>query len=462
MLNKVIIVFTNSCIVLRGVLIIKKRALLIGNLTYIPPITKVTSAVNDVKAIRYKLNQLDFDGCEYFDCTKTDILEKTKTFIDEAPCDSINIVYFSGHGFQLNGENYIVPVDFSNTRNACSLDEILSLTGGKEASFIFIIDACRDDISKGTSRNYTDMKIYPNVYIAHATQFNETASYQDNGYSFFTRTICDVILTPNITIDELFQQVRNDLYNNYGSQLSSTINGLLLKKKVVLNPIIQTDNLDVKIYNFIEKYGQRYNEEFGYFAGEIELTIDASQKFDISLLDVMYKYQKISSKIYKQELLEESVMKRIMFKYLLSSGLKAENYSWSYKGRMIRLGEIPPPPPSMQKLKPVPGREIDVLINIVVLNDGILVNTNLPNGFILHAKVDDDLAFFSSTVVEGKCFFQLNAEHSNKESKVTITSPTVNVMSEVAKEKVGLKGRNLVGEFVTYDEIWGNTIYFEK
>lgn len=445
----------------------KKRALLFGNVNYAQPFTKVTSATNDVKALQYKLNQLQFDVSEYHNCSKNEIWERTKAFIDEAPCDCTNIIYFSGHGFQLNGINYIAPTDFGSNylitgigESACSLDEMMLYTKTKESNFIFIIDACRDNILKGVNQNYADMKIYPNVYIAFATQFNETASYVPNGFSFFTKALCDNILTPNISIDELFRQIRNDLYKSYGSQLSNAVDGLL--KKVTLNPINQTENLDYEIYNFVEEFGEKYNEKFGYFAGEIELFIDTSQRYNVSLLEVMYRYEKISSEMCKLQPLEEDESKWVTFKYLISMGLKESNYSWSYRGRKVRIGEIPPLPYTMQKLTPIAGKEIDVSIGFKVQDNGILVKTNLPNGFILQATVDDLIFSGSETVIDKNCYFKFNKENPNKgEYKISLSSPVVNVMTEVNKDVVGIRGRNLCGSCVSFDEIWGNTIEFK-
>lgn len=445
----------------------EKRALLLGNINYTHPISKVTSAINDVKALQYKLKQLRFDTNEFIDCTKEEIMKRTKNFIEQAPCDCINIIYFSGHGFQLNGINYIVPIDMGTNylikgikESACSLDEMMLFTKNKDAKFVFIIDACRDNILKGTTQNYSDMKIYPNVYIAFATQFNETASYTPNGFSFFTKALCDNILVPNISIDCLFQQVKNDLYKSYGSQLSNTINGLL--KDVVLNTIIQTENLDYEIYNFVEIFGEKYNEKFGYFAGEIELFIDTSQKYDISLLDVIYKYDKVSKEICNLHPLEENESKWVTFKYLISMGLKETNYSWSYRGRKVRIGEIPPLPNSMQNLEPIAGKEIDVKIHFEVQDNGILVRTNLPNGFILQVTVDDLIFSGSENVIGGKCYFKFNKENpKNGEYKISIASPVVNVMDKVDKETVGLRGRNLCGSCISFDEIWGNTVEFK-
>lgn len=444
-----------------------KRALLLGNINYTKPLTKVTSAINDVKALKYKLNQLQFDINEYIDIAKNEISEETKAFIDEAPCDSTNIIYFSGHGFQLHGVNYIVPIDFGTNypsrgikESACSLDEIMLYTQDKQANFLFIIDACRDNILKEINQNYADMKVYPNVYIAFATQFNETASYVPNGFSFFTKVLCDNILTPNISIDELFQQVRNELYKSYGKQLSNTVNGLL--KKIILNSIIKADNLDYEIYNFVETFGEKYNEKFGYFAGEIELFIDTSQKYDVSLLDVMYKYGKVSNKVYNTKSLEENESKWITFKYLISMGLIESNYVWSYRGRKVRMGEIPPLPNSMQKLTPIIGKEIDVKINLEVQSNGILVKSNLPNGFILQANVDDLIFSRSEIVADGKCFFKFNRENINTgEYRISLSSPVVNVMAQINKYEVGVRGRNLCGPNISFDEIWGNSIEFK-
>jgi hypothetical protein len=442
----------------------EKNALLIGNENYYGAISKITAAKNDLKVMEHKLSQIKFDLIIQSDLKKQEILDNIKTFINAAECDSINIIYFSGHGFQYQGTNYIVPIDFivSDARNSgCSLDEIISFTISKQAQFIFIVDACRDNIDSSLSLNYSDMKGYPNVFIAFATQFNLTASYTPNDVSFFTKAICNNILIPNIAIQELFLRIRTELFNTKGSQLSNTIDCLL--KPLVLNEIICTDKTDEKIYDFVEQYGERYNEKHGYFAGEIELFIDASQIFDIGILDIMYRYTKVSSKKYSQKILDEDVHKWIDLKYLISMGLKEIRYNWYFKGRRVRMGEIPLLPLSMEKPLPVPGKEIQVQFDVKLKQNEVQVKTTLPDGYILSLSIENLVYSMSETVENNKCTFNLdNSAIKDAIYKVILTSPIINVMPKLDKSVVGESARNLVGEFVEFDEIYGNTINYSR
>ena len=77
--------------------------------------------------------------------------QKITEFADTAPCDSLNVVYFSGHGGHSKGENYLYPVDFGN-----SLDARMSIEDSafnlkriqplfkRKVKLLIIVDACRD------------------------------------------------------------------------------------------------------------------------------------------------------------------------------------------------------------------------------------------------------------------------------------------------------------------------------
>lgn len=442
-----------------------KNALLIGNENYPHGIPRITAAQNDIKLMEHKLSILNFNIKKYLDLSKSDIICGVQKLIDSAACDSLNIIYFSGHGFQLGGTNYIVPADF-NIKNpsfsSCSLDELISLTRYKEASYIFLIDACRDNIDPSFNKNYGEMQSYPNVFLAYATAFNNVASYIPKDVSFFTKAICNYLLTPNISVQELFVQIRTELYNSYGGQISNTID--CLKSPLIINEIMEKSMNDEKIYDFVERFGEEYNEKYDYHAGEIELFIDASQLFNKGLLDVMYSYDRVSKDRCKMEVLDEARFKWVTFKYLLTIGLQEEKYSWNFRGRKLRLGELPPLPQEMEELTPISGKGLNVDIDIDYNNSRIIARSNLPDGFLLNINISDLIHSQSSIVKNGICKFDFKqAPVKHHEYTVIITSPTVNVMKELDnKDIVGEKGRNLIGKHVEHDEIFGNMIKYSR
>ena len=299
----------------------RKRALLLGVKDYEAPITQVTSAQNDLDALKYKLNQLSFEVVTYFNCKYDNITNSVDRFYEEAPTDSINIVYFTGHGFHYRGQNYIVPIDFDLSKpiekNGYNVENLFNWNQRKIIKIV-IIDASPNNFDAQYKGDYTSTFSLPqDTYIAYATQFGTVASYTKYALSHFTEAICNHILLPNISINELFEKVRYDLDKKGYPQISNCISGL--RNTVVINKSVKTTNLDKEVYDYIEENGDRYEKTSGYIAGEYEIFIDASQRFQIPLLDIYFMYSKIQSSKYKTHLLPEAENKLITFFILRDS-----------------------------------------------------------------------------------------------------------------------------------------------
>ena len=142
-----------------------KRALLIGMSQYIPSrsvaVEELTATKNDVRNLSKKLNQLKFSTTEHMDLQRLDMIDIIQDFANNAPCDSINIIYFSGHGGHSLGENYLYPVDFG-----CNLDKGLSMENSainlksipprfsRKVKLVVIIDACRTNFTRVYNRRF--------------------------------------------------------------------------------------------------------------------------------------------------------------------------------------------------------------------------------------------------------------------------------------------------------------------
>jgi hypothetical protein len=434
----------------------KKRALLLGVGAYLEPIPKVSSAQNDIKLLAYKLSQLSFEINIIFDCTYEKIENSIAEFFDNGPCDSTNIVYFTGHGYHEKGINYIVPIDFNMT-NGYKVDDIIHRQH-RNLKKIVIIDACRDNFNQGYEGNYSPTFALPHdTYIAYASQFGTVASYTANGLSYFTESICDNILFPNLTVNEMFENVRHDLNKKGYPQISNCMSGL--RSAIILNESIDIENIDQIVYEYIEENAEKYERESGYIAGEYDIFIDAAQRFNIPLLDTYYNYSKVQSKKYNTHLLHESESKLITFFIMKASSLFSidENYTWFFKGRKVRMGEIPPLPKSMERLAPIAGKGLKVTIDPLIHGTELNIKTNLPNGFVLQLKTDGTHCTDSAEVEGGICRFTIN----ESASIFKIISPVTSVMENLDKYVLDEMGRNLVGDSVSYDPIFGCMINLE-
>ncbi len=445
--------------------IIFSAAEYINSKAYPKPTIDLPGVYHDVVAIEKRFKQIGFDTIKKENALKEDYFALLKNETLVSPSDAIYCVYFSGHGGHYNGKNYIYPSDFairydrSNNieESAINIEDIISLFKNK-GRLILILDSCRADfgVSKGY---YSEMTSAENVYIAYGTIFNKESISLNNGVSYFTEAICDEILTPNIDVDALFTQVRQNVYTKYSVQIPSSVNTLL--DNIILNPQLQFDNFDKEVYDFIQKYGDEYTDKYGYFQGDDLIFIDAAQYFDISLLDAIWKFRKVDDKIFKDrgiKLPELSEAESKMVTFLgLTRGKKFfwfdESHTWYYNGRMIRMGEIPPLPISMQQQLPERGKELRVEIHARKKWGKIIINTNLPDGSNFYIR-NNTQKLSEKYTVEGGIITIKNARNI----KQIVIDSNIFADNEITKNVFGNKCRNLVGKSIKYNPIYGNRL----
>lgn len=437
----------------------KRRALLLGCEEYLGDYSNVTSVPHDLSNLEFRLIQLNYEIIIYNNCTRRILDNSIGDFLSEAPCDSINIIYFTGHGFQNNGKNYLAPIDLDNILKVSDDDyelagyEIKNIFNkpSREIKLILIIDACRSDFGNEDLGKYSEL-LSPkeNSFIAYATQFNTVARYTDKSMSYFTESICNNITVANQTVNEIFNSVRSELMQKGYSQLATCVSAL--KSELILNPAVDASKLDRAVYNYIEKYANDYEKKYGLFRAEYAVFIEASDFFGISLLDTYYRYEKAIN----PDILLKDTSVYITFMNILESPYFShdEFHTWYFEGRKIRIGEIPPLPKDLERKVPIIGKEFEVEFNVIKEGSRLIVKTNLPNYFQVHIRINDSRGSIFEEVNEG----MIKYEYNESIKKVVLTSPTVNVMADVDVDLIGIQGRNLVGKFVKFNPVYGNMI----
>lgn len=450
----------------------KKNAVLfsageyLSSKTFPKPICDLTGVKYDVLAIEKRLKQIGFDVIKKENVYKSEYFPTLQQCAEKSPSDSIHIVYFSGHGGHHNGKNYIYPSDFTTQYDlandieeaSINIEEIISAFKGK-GRLILILDACRKDF--GFSKGYfSEMTFAENVYIAYGTMFQDESISISNGLSWFTEAICDEILAPNIDVDTLFTRVRQNIFTRHYIQIPPSVNALL--DKVILHSELSFDDTDKQVYDFIQRYGDEYTDKYGYFHGDDLIFIDAAQYFDIGLLDAIWKFRKVDNKIFKEKgvnvpELPEAETKLVAFLCLTKSKeffTFDESHTWYYNGRQIRMGEIPPLPPSMQQRLPEKGKEFNVEFDAKKENDTIVITTNLPEPCEIFVK--DNISRHLQKVSVNNGTIVIN--NATDISEVVIDSG-VFTADENIKQIIGDGCRNLVGNYIKYHPINGNQIH---
>ena len=158
-------------------------ALVIGNANY-SSVAPLDTPLNDVKRIAPLLRSLGFIVYLVQDSTRAELNTTIKSFISAAAGKKIGLVYYAGHAVQFEGRNYFVPVDAtisggSSVKDIVStfqnLDEIIDLVSNAVTTRIFLIDACRNEVSHSTFSTaglaLVETKFY-DVFIGFSTAPN--------------------------------------------------------------------------------------------------------------------------------------------------------------------------------------------------------------------------------------------------------------------------------------------------
>lgn len=434
---------------------------------YPKPQLDLSGVKYDILAMGKRLSQIGFEVTKKENANKSEYIPALLQSIKDCPRDAVYIVYFSGHGGHYNGNNFIYPSDFTQqyeisadlNKASINIEDIISVFKGK-CRLILILDSCRCDfgLSKGY---YSEMTSSEDVYIAYGTMFQKESQGVTNGISWFTEAICDEILTPNIDVDTLFTQVRQNIFTKHYIQIPPSVNTLL--DKITLHSELSYDASEKQVYDFVEKYGDEYTDKYGYFHGDDLIFIDAAQFFGIGLLDAIWKFRKVDNKIFRDKgvtlpELNEAEEKLVAF-LGFTRGKKFftfdESHTWYYNGRQIRMGEIPPLPPSMQQQLPEKGKEICVSFEPRKENGTVIIKTNLPEQCEVFVW-DNKSKFSKKILVHNGNLIVPDAYDINK----IVIDSGVFVSDEVTKQIIGDKCRNLIGEFVKYNPIFGNQLTY--
>ena len=125
-------------------------ALIIGMSDY-QTISPLTNTTNDARGISETLSNIGFQVTTLIDSTGSEMEQALAEFRFASETADLALVYFAGHGIEVQGENYLVPVDAQVRSNqdvqdqSFSLDDMLKAVEHARKMRIVILDSCRND-----------------------------------------------------------------------------------------------------------------------------------------------------------------------------------------------------------------------------------------------------------------------------------------------------------------------------
>ena len=211
----------------------RRIAFVIGNDKY--TMAPLKNGVADARAIAGTLRTLGFEVTALEDANRLEMVRGLARVADRLRADDVALFFFAGHGVQVAGENYLIPVDYADESATAVRLSSLAVSDvrdamGKARVAVIVLDACRNN-PYGGQRGGTGLAPVEahGTLIAFATGAGQTASDNASGVNgLFTQELLRELRQPNVTARGLFYGVRRRVHDaTNGRQFPAVYDGLV-------------------------------------------------------------------------------------------------------------------------------------------------------------------------------------------------------------------------------------------
>ena len=201
----------------------RRLAIVIGNSDYQSArLEHLTNAVNDATKLSESLKRLNFDVLTGTNLSSEGLAQLFREVDGKLATASAVLIFYAGHGVQLGGENYLLPVDIPDPENmevltagAVKLNDVISRFASRERQTFIFLDACRNNpMGTGEGASAKDglaqVEVGENTFIAFATQPGNVTVDGSGDNSPFTTALLKNVEIPGFSISDMMIRVRNE------------------------------------------------------------------------------------------------------------------------------------------------------------------------------------------------------------------------------------------------------------
>ncbi len=206
----------------------RRVALAIGNANY-TSVNPLKNPINDATSVAQILRGLGFEVTLLTDLDKASFEQKISAFANSLPGASAAVFYYAGHGMQVDGRNYMVPVDARISDEAdlpfelVAMDIVLQRLAHHRITNIVILDACRDnplgdklakklgERSKAVAPGLAAVSPGYATVVSFSTSPSPTALDGDGDHSPYSDALIKHIPVENVEVLEMFRRVSRDV-----------------------------------------------------------------------------------------------------------------------------------------------------------------------------------------------------------------------------------------------------------
>ncbi len=208
----------------------RRIALVIGNGAY-RNVHPLDNPPRDAKLVAAALKDVGFQTVTLSnDLTRDKFFEVLRTFASDAEKADWAVVYYAGHGFEIGGVNYLVPVDArlaedkDAEKEAVALEQVIAAVGGARKLRLVMLDACRDNPFAPTmkrtmevqlvDKGFSDIEPSSGFMVVYAAKHGETALDGEGTDSPFAVALAHDVKEPHVEVRKLFDIVRDDVWSS--------------------------------------------------------------------------------------------------------------------------------------------------------------------------------------------------------------------------------------------------------
>ena len=202
-----------------------KVALVIGNASY-KNASALANPVNDARAVAEKLTSIGFEVALYEDLSGQAFRVALGAFSEKALNADLAIVFYAGHAIEMQGKNYLIPIDAEMKSEATAqfetitLDQMLQAVRSARQLGMVMLDACRNNPfattmvrsngTRGDSRGLASVSVEgeTGLVVSFAAEAGNTADDGDGSHSPYTSALLEVLDQPGLEVGRMFRSVR--------------------------------------------------------------------------------------------------------------------------------------------------------------------------------------------------------------------------------------------------------------
>ena len=228
----------------------RRVALLIGNGAYEhAPVLK--NPGNDSSDLAETLKAVGFDVTLHTDQGQAAMLDTLRQFQRKARGADIALVYYAGHGIEIDRQNYLIPTDARLETDtdinfeAVPLETMIFAARGAKRLSMVIVDACRDnpfassmsreDSTRSIGRGLSAVEPTANTLVAYAAKEGTTASDGAGRNSPYAGALIKALQKPGLEVGLMMRQVRDSVLEQTSGQQEPFVYGSLSAEQIFLN-----------------------------------------------------------------------------------------------------------------------------------------------------------------------------------------------------------------------------------